>query len=605
MKQPALLLALLGLVVSAGYAGVQAGAPPEPVRDASTSVRAVSAADTSYAPSGQRMPLYKKGWRRVFAEDFRQPVARGAFPGTVYASKWRVYPDGWKDTTKLGTYMPSRVLSVHGGLLDYYLHSSGGQHNVAAALPRTEVGAYGRYSVRFRADRRMHGYKTAWLLWPDSKKWPEGGEIDWPEGNLDGTSFSAFMHYARHAGGQAGFNAKGRYQRWHTATTEWRPGLVGFFLDGRRIGWTRKWVPREPMHWVLQTETSTDGSIPANSTRGHLYVDWAVAWRRMKDPVGPVPAPPTAPAPARADATPDPSRSTARDGAAGDIVLAAVGDASPGGASTRSNTGRVAASIRRASPRAVAFLGDFQYEHGTCSTLVRSFDAAGWGALMPKLLATAGPTHDWASLGDTSAYARHLAGTCPRQRSGKSLADRATGRRLGPGASYEVDLGAWRVYSVSSGLWRYAPRRAARVTTWLAGALARGKAAGDHPVVIWHEPYWTSLTQEHVADSALRPWVQVLDRYDVPLVLSGHQHGYERFAPQNADGTRNAATGTQQFVVGTGGIGLYPWKSVARNSLTRQSRAFGWLRLVLHPDGGYDWRFVRTGGARYADYGRR
>ena len=203
MKQPALLLAVLGLVVSAGCAGVPASAPPEPVRGASTSVRAVPAADTSYAPSGQRMPLYKKGWRRVFAEDFRQPVARGSFPGTVYGAKWRVYPDGWKDTTKRGTYAPSRVLSVHGGLLDYYLHSSGGQHLVAAALPKTEAGAYGRYAVRFRADRRMRGYKTAWLLWPDSKKWPEGGEIDWPEGNLDGTSISAFMHYAR-ARGRAG-----------------------------------------------------------------------------------------------------------------------------------------------------------------------------------------------------------------------------------------------------------------------------------------------------------------------------------------------------------------------------------------------------------------
>ena len=346
-----------------------------------------------------------------------------------------------------------------------------------------------------------------------------------------------------------------------------------------------------------------------------MYVDWAVAWRRMKDPVGPVPVSspstattPVVPPPARTVAARDvssrPARSARRDGA-GDIVLAAVGDASPGSSSTDSNTGRVAASIRRASPRAVAFLGDFQYEHGTCATLVRSFDRAGWGALMPRLLATAGPTHDWASLGDTSAYARHLAGTCPGQRSGESLADRATGRRLGPGASYEVDLGKWRVYSVSSGLWRYAPGRAARVTSWLAAALARGKAAGDHPVVIWHEPYWTSLTQEHTADTALRPWVRVLDRYDVPLVLSGHQHGYERFAPQDADGARNVATGTQQFVVGTGGIGLYPWQSAARNSLTRQARAFGWLRLVLHPDGGYDWRFVRTGGARFYDSGRR
>ena len=431
----------------------------------------------------------------------------GSFPGTVYGASWRVYPDGWRDTTKRGTYARSRVLSVHGGLLDYYLHSSGGEHLVAAALPKTEVGAYGRYAsasarTRFRVQDRLAAVAG---LGSRSE-----GEIDFPEGNLDGTSFTAFNHYARHAGGQQGFNAPGRYQRWHTATTEWRPGQVDFFLDGRHIGRSRRWVPGGPMHWVLQTETSTDGGKPSQATRGHLYVDWAVAWRRMKDPVGPTwvgttartaapvpvpfraaPAPaapaPAAPAPAapapvpaRRRATPDPSRSAARDGA-GDIVLAAVGDASPESSSPGSNTGRVAASIRRASPRAVAFLGDFQYEHGSCSTLVRSFDAAGWGALMPRLLPTAGPTHDWAGIGDTSDYARHLAGTCPGQRSGESLADRATGRRIGPGASYEVDLGKWRVYSVSSGLWRYSPGRAARVTSWLAGALARGKAAGDHP----------------------------------------------------------------------------------------------------------------------------
>ena len=186
MKQPHLCSAVLGLVVS-GCTDVPASAPSGPVKGASTSVRASPAAATTTTPSGQRMPLYKKGWRRVFAEDFRQPVPLGSFPGTVYGASWRVSPDGWRDTTKRGTYAPSRVLSVHGGLLDYYLHSSGGEHNVAAALPQTDVGAYGRYSVRFRADRGCTGYKTAWLLWPDCKKWPEGGEIDLPEGNLDGT----------------------------------------------------------------------------------------------------------------------------------------------------------------------------------------------------------------------------------------------------------------------------------------------------------------------------------------------------------------------------------------------------------------------------------
>ena len=260
MKQPALLVAVLGLVVSGGCAGVPSSAPPEPVRGASASVRALPAVDTSYAPSGQRMPLYKYGWRRVFAEDFRQPVARGAFPGTAYGAKWRVYPDGWKDTTKRGAYAPSRVLSVHGGLLDYYVHSSGGQHLVAAALPKTEAGAYGRYAVRFRADP-LRGYKTAWLLWPDSGQWPTDGEINWPEGNLDGR-MSAYMHFARAAGGQDAFNTQTGYRRWHTAVTEWRPGRVDFFLDGRRVGGAAPWCPRTRCTGCCRPRPSTNGVVP-------------------------------------------------------------------------------------------------------------------------------------------------------------------------------------------------------------------------------------------------------------------------------------------------------------------------------------------------------
>lgn len=288
-----------------------------------------------------------------------------------------------------------------------------------------------------------------------------------------------------------------------------------------------------------------------------------------------------------------------------DIVIAAVGDANPESSSRSSASGRVAASIRAANPRALLFLGDFQYQHGACASYVRYFDPAGWGALMPRLIATAGPTHDWTGYDDVAGYRRHLAGTCPGQTSGRSLTDRATGFVVGPAGHFWVDLGAWRVYSVSSGLWRYDPAAARASTDWLAKALARGKAAGDHPLVIWHEPYWTSPSDQHGPARETAPWVRVLDRYNVPLLLSGHQHGYERFFPQNADGTRNWRTGTQQFVVGTAGIGFYDWTGRARNSVTRQSSAYGWLRLVLHPDGHYAWRFVRVAGASYADSGSR
>jgi len=103
----------------------------------------------------------------------------------------------------------------------------------------------------------------------------------------------------------------------------------------------------------------------------------------------------------------------------------------------------------------------------------------------------------------------------------------------------------------------------------------------------------------------VKPWIDLLDQYNVPLVLSGHQHGYERFYPQNADSTRNDATGTQQLIVGTGGIGFYPWSNTAANVVTHQADTYGWVKLTLHPDGSYGWLFVRTAGGSYADSGTR
>jgi len=290
----------------------------------------------------------------------------------------------------------------------------------------------------------------------------------------------------------------------------------------------------------------------------------------------------------------------------GVIVLAAVGDTNAAKQDDPSTpAGQVASSIRGANPLAVLHLGDVQYDYGTCWRLVNYFDRTGWGTLMPKLIGTAGATHDWTGYYDRDNYRRHMAGTCPGQTSGESLSSRAWGSDVGPETSHYVDLGAWRVYSLSSALWRYDPAAAKRATTWLDKALAEGRAAGDHPIVIWHEPYWTSRTEEHDADRATKPWVDLLDKYDVPLVLNGHQHGYERFYPQTADGARDDATGTQAFTVGSGGIGFYRSTSRASNSAVREVGSYGWLELTLRPDGHYDWRFVRTGGRAFSDSGSR
>jgi hypothetical protein len=225
-------------------------------------------------PPRTRLP----GWRLIFHEDFTTAAAPGAFL-SVYRN-FGAYPWGWVDTTKRGHYDPN-ILSVSGGTMVMHLHTgSDGIHRIAAPYPKLPGGGrdqlYGRYSVRFRADP-VDGYKTAWLLWPQSEVWSDG-EIDFPEGDLTGT-MSAFLHYV---GAPTQFDYFGTgvgYSSWHVATIEWRPNRLSFWLDGRLIGTSTQHVPVKPMHYVLQTETEI-GSDPVPPTAaGNVQVDWVSIWR--------------------------------------------------------------------------------------------------------------------------------------------------------------------------------------------------------------------------------------------------------------------------------------------------------------------------------------
>lgn len=237
-------------------------------------------------PSGQPMPVGDlPGWHQVFADNFATPVPLGSFPSAV-SSRWGAYPDGWPDTTGHGHYYCSRVCSVSGGVLDLHLHTENGIHMVAAPYPKIPGASakngmlYGRYVVRFRSDPLV-GYKTAWLLWPDSETWPRDGEIDFPEANSLNLPICAYMH---HQGGtgpsdQDAYCSSALYNTWHTAVTEWTPGRVTFILDGQALGTSTSRVPNTPMHYVLQTETSLKDYVPADSTVGDVQIDWVAVYR--------------------------------------------------------------------------------------------------------------------------------------------------------------------------------------------------------------------------------------------------------------------------------------------------------------------------------------
>ena len=106
-------------------------------------------------------------------------------------AKWFAYPDGWKDG-KSGTYAPSRVLSIANGVMNMYLHSENGAHLVGAPMPiipgtSSQLGmTYGRYAARLKADS-LHGYETAWLLWPDGGVWPATAKSTCPRATSTAT----------------------------------------------------------------------------------------------------------------------------------------------------------------------------------------------------------------------------------------------------------------------------------------------------------------------------------------------------------------------------------------------------------------------------------
>lgn len=222
-----------------------------------------------------KAPACAVTWCTAVFEDFNRAAQLGAFEQT-YGADWAGYPDGRSDTSGHGQYWSSKVLSAHDGVLDWWVHSEGGQPMTAAPLPQGYAGQrWGRWTVRFRADR-ISGFKLAFLLWPVSDRWAEG-ELDFPEGEL-GQHIYGFAHNVQGNPGrnQVKVDAAVSMGQWHTATIEWLPDHLTYTLDGQVIkrSTDAKAIPQVPMRSVLQVETDLEGAAPAASAQGHVQVDW-------------------------------------------------------------------------------------------------------------------------------------------------------------------------------------------------------------------------------------------------------------------------------------------------------------------------------------------
>ena len=121
-------------------------------------------------------------------------------------------------------------------------------------------------------------------------------------------------------------------------------------------------------------------------------------------------------------------------------------------------------------------------------------------------------------------------------------------------------------------------------------------------LVYYHHPLFSSTARQGgYPDHAKAIW-DLLYSYDADVVVNGHAHQYERFAPQDPNELEDATRGLRQFVVGTGGRGLDGFGATAANSEVRNSDTHGVIKFTLH-QGSYEWEFIPVAGKTFTDSG--
>jgi hypothetical protein len=230
-------------------------------------------------------------------------------------------------------------------------------------------------------------------------------------------------------------------------------------------------------------------------------------------------------------------------------------------------------------PDAVMPLGDSQYQHGTYRNYLASY-APTWGRFLDITHPVIG-NHEYETprAAGYFAYFGRAAGD-PRK------------------AYYSFDLGRWHIVVLNTQCEHIGGCGAGSAQErWLVRDLATHRTRCT--LAAWHDPRWSS--GQHGAHPTLQALWEDLHDGGVDVVMSGHDHSYERFDPLDAEGNPDSS-GVRSFVVGTGGVGLRGFGAIARGSAVRQGTTFGVLHLTLRP-AGYDWRFVPVGD-RFHDSGQ-
>jgi hypothetical protein len=237
---------------------------------------------------------------------------------------------------------------------------------------------------------------------------------------------------------------------------------------------------------------------------------------------------------------------------------------------------------------AVLALGDLQYDSATVTNFQRSYDLS-WGRVKPQTYPVIG-NHEGTTATSGSGYCTYFGAAAHCNPSG----------RQGGAAFYSFDLGTWHVVVLNSNCARVSCDPGGPQEQWLRADLAAHPAACT--LGLMHHPLVASGEGEEGATPAVRPLWQALYDANADLVLSGHDHSFERFTPMAPDGVADPVRGIRQIISGVGGKGTQSAVSIRPGSEIRNGTSLGVARVTLRPTG-YDWQFVPDTVGGFTDSG--
>jgi acid phosphatase type 7 len=264
-----------------------------------------------------------------------------------------------------------------------------------------------------------------------------------------------------------------------------------------------------------------------------------------------------------------------RPAQAASVVMVGAGDI----AHCSTTTDEATAKLLDGISGTVFTLGDNAYNSGTSAEFANCYNPT-WGRHKARTKPAVG-NHEYLTSG-ASGYFGYF---------GAAAGDPKKGY-------YSYDRGDWHVIVLNSNCSRVPCAAGSAQDTWLRADLA------NHPnkctLAYFHAPLYSS--GQHGNSTSVRPFWEALYKANADVVLSGHEHDYERFAPQNPYGAFDSARGIREFVVGTGGTYLRPFGTIKANSVSRNATTHGVLKLTLNSSG-YAWKFVPVAGKTFTDSG--